>query len=55
MPEAMIRGLEAAGFGVYRWGPPAAEGGEVRLVTAFNSRPEDVEALIAKAAALAGR
>jgi threonine aldolase len=54
MPEAMIRGLEAADFGVYRWGPPGEDGGEVRLVTAFNSRPEDVEALIAKAGELAG-
>ncbi len=54
LPEAMIAGLEAAGFGLYRWGPPEAAGCEVRLVTAFNSRPEDVEALIAKAAELAG-
>ena len=58
-PVPLLGTFHAAGsIGVYRWGPPAAEGGEggceVRLVTAFNSRPEDVEAFLAAAARLAG-
>jgi threonine aldolase len=47
-PEAVIRGLLAGGFEFYRWGGPAATC--LRLVTAFATRVEDVDALIAAAA-----
>ncbi len=51
LPDAVADGLEAAGFGFYRWNPTL---GELRMVTAFNSREEDVEALIATARRVAG-
>jgi threonine aldolase len=50
LPEAVIVGLEAAGFAFYRWG--AADTTCIRLVCAFDTRPEDVDALIARAARL---
>lgn len=50
LPEPVIAGLEAAGFGFYRWG--AATPQRIRLVTAFDTRAEDVDALIAEAARL---
>ena len=53
LPEPMIDGLLAGGFAFYRWGPAAAR--EVRLVTAFNTDPADVEAFLAAARRLAGR
>ena len=49
LPPAMIEGLEAAGFVFYPWGETAA--GQVRLVTAFATREEDVEAFLACARA----
>ena len=52
LPEAMIAGLLERGFGFYRWGPE--ENREVRLVASFDTRPEDVEAFLAAARALAG-
>lgn len=45
LPEAMRDTLTADGFGFYDRG-----GGEVRMVAAFNTRPEDVDAFIASAA-----
>jgi threonine aldolase len=47
LPEAAIAALEDAGFGFYRWGGPASSC--LRLVTAFDTRAEDVEAFIATA------
>jgi threonine aldolase len=53
LPEPVIGGLLAAGFGFYRWGGPASTC--IRLVTAFDTRPEDVDALAAAAFRLASR
>jgi threonine aldolase len=47
LPAAIVDGLEQDGFGFYRWDGEA--GRLLRLVTAFNSRPQDVDALIAAA------
>jgi threonine aldolase len=47
LPEPVIEGLFAAGFLFYRWGPEA-EGG-VRLVTAYDTPPEQVDAFLATA------
>lgn len=51
MPQAMIEGLQAAGFQFYanRWGP-----GVVRLVTSFATSEREVDAFVATAAELAG-
>ncbi len=51
LPEAVIRGLEEAGFAFHRWGGENAT--TVRLVTAFNTREDDVDALVAAARGLA--
>lgn len=45
LPKAMIDGLNAAGFVVRPWGDEAA--GQVRLVTAFNTKDADVDAFLA--------
>jgi threonine aldolase len=50
LPEAVISGLETAGFAFYRWG--AADATQIRLVCAFDTRPEDVDGLIAEATRL---
>jgi threonine aldolase len=50
LPEAVIAGLAAEGFGFSRWG--AEQATTLRLVTAFDTRAEDVDALVAAAAAL---
>ena len=50
LPEAVVSGLETAGFAYYRWG--AVDATQIRLVCAFDTRPEDVDALIAEAARL---
>lgn len=47
LPEPVIAGLESDGFLFYRW--PGEGSTMLRLVTAFNTRPEDVEAMIASA------
>jgi len=47
LPETAIRGLEADGFRCYRW--LGEDKQRLRLVTAFNTRPADVEAFIASA------
>ncbi len=49
LPEPVIAGLEAAGFGFYRW-----DGHVVRLVTAWNSDEAAVDALLVAARRLAG-
>ncbi len=47
LPSAIIAGLAADGFGFYRWD---GEGGHcLRLVTAFDTTAEDVDAFIAAA------
>jgi threonine aldolase len=51
LPEPVIQGLFARGFQFYRWGPEANR--EVRLVTAFNTDPDHVEAFLAAARELA--
>ncbi len=52
-PEALAEGLRAEGFLFYTWG--GSQGAvEARLVTAFNTDPADVEAMIAAAQRLAG-
>ena len=53
LPETMIEGLLADGFQFYRWGP--AEDREIRLIAAFDSAPQDVEAFLTAAAALASK
>ncbi|NIA70464.1 low specificity L-threonine aldolase [Pelagibius litoralis] len=52
LPDPVIKGLEARGFEFYSWGASGAQ--QIRLVAAFNTRPEDVEAFIAAAAELTG-
>ncbi len=46
LPEAAIAGLERDGFGFYRW--PGREG-LIRLVTAFSTRAEEVDAFLESA------
>ncbi|MDR3519204.1 MAG: beta-eliminating lyase-related protein [Azospirillaceae bacterium] len=50
LPEPVIAGLLEAGFDFYRW-----EGSVVRLVTAFNTDPASVDALVVTARRLADR
>ncbi len=52
VPESLAAGLEAAGFGFYRWPVPGRC--VLRLVTAFDTREDDVDRLIAAARATAG-
>ncbi len=47
LEAAVIDGLLADGFRFYRWGE--ADASLVRLVTGFDTRPEDVDALLAAA------
>jgi threonine aldolase len=47
LPEPVLSGLLAAGYMFYRW--DAGGVATVRLVTAFNTRKEDVEGLVAAA------
>lgn len=51
IPEPVAAGLKAAGFMFYDWVTSATAPGmrEIRLVTAFNSRAEDVQAFITAA------
>ena len=48
LPEPVIAGLEAQGFGFYRW-----DGNVIRLVCAWNTTEAEVDGIIAAAAALA--
>lgn len=50
LPEPVIQGLEAAGFGFYRW-----DGAMIRLVTAWDTPAESVTQFLAVAARLAGQ
>ncbi len=52
LPEPVAQGLTAAGFGFHPWA--AAGPDAVRLVTAYNTDPGDVDALIAATAGLCG-
>ena len=52
LPDRLLEGLFARGFEFYSWGEAGAK--QARLVSAFNTRPEDVEDLIAAAAEIAG-
>ena len=52
LPGAVVDGLEADGFGFYRW--PDADPNLIRLVTAFDSKAEEVDALLAAAYRHAG-
>jgi threonine aldolase len=56
MPEGMVAGLLAEGFGFYRWSS-RVEGSAtaIRLVTSFATEPAAAEALIAAAARLGNR
>lgn len=47
LPAAVVDGLEADGFQFYRWGDPT--GTLIRLVTAFNTKIEDVDNFIKSA------
>ena len=51
IPIPLIEGLLAEGFLFYRW---EAEGTLVRMVTAFDTDPEHVEAFLTAARRLAG-
>jgi threonine aldolase len=54
LPERLIEGLESAGYIFYRWAVREGEaGGIVRLVCAFDTTSEDVDALIRIARAAA--
>lgn len=53
LPVEVIAGLERAGFGFYRW--DGESGRQLRLVAAFDTRREDVDALIAAARQHAAR
>ncbi len=52
LPDATIEGLEARGFEFYCSGEAGQK--QIRLVTAFNTRPEDVDAFVAAAVTLTG-
>jgi threonine aldolase len=47
LPEPVIRGLQADGFNFHRWG--AVDSRALRLVCAFNTTPQSVEAFLASA------
>ena len=47
LPEPLVAGLEAAGYGFYRWANrPEAGGIVIRLVCAFDTTAADVDALL---------
>jgi len=46
LPEPVIAALGQAGFGFYRWGAEPV----LRLVASFNTKPEDVDSLLATTA-----
>jgi threonine aldolase len=53
LPEPVIVALQLAGFRFYRW--PTEASNCIRLVTAFDTRADEVEALIAAARGAADR
>jgi threonine aldolase len=52
LPEPVIAGLERDGFGFYRW--PGPDPTLLRLVTAFDTEPAQVDAFLASARRHAG-
>jgi threonine aldolase len=46
LPEPVIAALLAEGFGFYRWPSPDGQGSVIRLVTAWNTRPADIDHLL---------
>lgn len=53
LPDGVADGLEADGIGFYRWGGPGSS--EVRFVTNWQTRPEDIDYLIDRALMHAAR
>ena len=55
LPQSVVDGLKAAGFMFYDWSGATTSPGrrEIRLVTAFDSKAEDIEAFLATAGELA--
>ena len=51
VPEPIIVGLAAQGFGFHRWGGSAST--VLRLVTAFNTTEDEVDGFVSAAAQLA--
>lgn len=51
LPPRMLTGLRDAGFQFYDWGPPGEQ--LVRMITAFNTKPEDVDAFLSIASNVA--
>jgi threonine aldolase len=47
----MLTGLRDAGFQFYDWGPPGEQ--LVRMITAFNTKPEDVDTFLSIASNVA--
>jgi len=60
LPEPVVVGLEAQGFGFYRWPapdvvPPIGAGVSIRLVASYLTARADVDGLVAAAAQIASR
>jgi len=56
LPEALIAGLRADGYEFYDWPAPHGRAGSaIRLVTAYDMSPADIDALLAAARARAAR
>lgn len=52
LPEVLVQTLEQVGFDFYRWTPmPGVDGTLIRLVTRYDTSPEDVDALLMALAA----
>ncbi|WP_349291824.1 low specificity L-threonine aldolase [Gluconobacter sp. Dm-62] len=52
LPDLLVKELEAAGYGFYRWPTPEGVSGTlIRLVPSFHTRIEDVDALLAEISA----
>jgi threonine aldolase len=57
LPEAVVAGLEAQGFGFYRWPVPGVgpTGVSIRLVTSYLTTRAEVDGFVAAAAQIASR
>ncbi len=56
LPEAVVAGLEAQGFGFYRWPAPGVVAAvSIRLVTSYLTTRADVDGLVLAAAQIASR
>ncbi|GBQ95461.1 low-specificity threonine aldolase [Acetobacter nitrogenifigens DSM 23921 = NBRC 105050] len=54
LPEPLVQGLEQAGYDFYRWTtPPGVEGVLIRLVTRYDTTPDDIDGLLASLSAVA--